>query len=177
MEPPDSCSDIHGRATRPPWLADVDDDSGIYGHVPVRDEDALVRCSGILHNGSRCTRTCVLDRAELLHPSTSYCYKHYNQAGQASHSYAPLAVPEVPAPRSQCTCCRRCTHWTTQAIASLCGLSLAIFFLALALALQAPILGIISATFFLVPLVFLGSCLIQMMMHAFSDTRAPVNGV
>ncbi|EQC35419.1 hypothetical protein SDRG_07129 [Saprolegnia diclina VS20] len=164
------------RTARPPWLADVDEEAVDYDHLPVRAEDTLVRCSGILRDGARCTRTCVVDRAQLSHPPNSYCYKHHGQAAANSHGYAPLAVSDLQVPpptRRQCVC----SHWTSLAMLFVCSFSLAVFCLVLALALHEPTLGILGVTFFAVPIGLLGYCLLQMMMHAFIPSPRPLDAV
>ncbi|OQR95562.1 hypothetical protein THRCLA_07759 [Thraustotheca clavata] len=146
---------------RAPWLADVNEAQGVYGHIPVRDEDLLIRCSGILSNGSRCTRTCVIDRSVEL--SSSYCYKHHAQATVQTHGYAPLTTTKFDLQTHPSK--SNCGHWTYLAILAFSCTILALVCLVLAFVLHTPVLGIFGVLCLLFPILLLGYCLVKMMSH------------
>jgi hypothetical protein len=157
-------------ASVPPWLTDEEATTG--------KEEFTVQCSGILHNGTRCTRTCIVhmnypNNTLSFHSSISYCYKHRNQQLLSTHGYAPLSQSNIQLENTRwlmkrSSHCRQ-VHWTTQTLCALLSIALAVVSLVLCIGLHSPLLGLLSVILFFIPMVSLAYCLIQMMFFAVSQ--------
>ncbi|KAF0689838.1 Aste57867_18750 [Aphanomyces stellatus] len=152
----------------PPWLVGVRMDE-------FSVDESVVRCAGILEDGSRCTRTYA---AQKHMPPISYCFKHRCQMHTSTHGYAPLAQSDLQQnPKQRRATAKghasRCSlHWTYQSMCALFSLFLAIGLLFMSIMLRIPHLGLASGFFFCVPMVLLAHCMCRMMLAVFLPTPA-----
>ncbi|KAH9093510.1 hypothetical protein Ae201684P_016138 [Aphanomyces euteiches] len=136
-----------------PWLTDVDLEA------PAGEEN-VVRCAGILKDGSRCTRTYASSKA----PKVSYCLKHQAQMHTSTHGYAPLSQSDIQVKEPRSAKTRRCcqVHWAYQMVCGFFSLFVAIGLLFMSIVLKIPHLGLASVVFFCIPMVLLAQCMCRM---------------